>query len=321
MASEIRLYRSLDEARGRVSPSGLSIGNFDGVHRGHQELFQMLVRRCRSAGWNPVVLTFDPHPASVVAPDRAPRLLSSIEQRVRWMRDCGIEHVVVLPFTLEFSRLTPQEFVRQVVVEAAGAQLVVVGGNFRFGAGQAGNASVLAGLGKDFSFTTEVAAEVICRGRLVSSSAIRRLIEEGDIRTANRLLRRPYTLEGRVIPGHGVGKGQTVPTLNLASPSEVVPGRGVYVTRVHGGINGDAWPAVTNVGYRPTFGEDDKLSIESYILEEFRELAPVQIAVEFLFRLRDEKKFPSPEALKEQILRDVSRARRYFRLLRRRMLL
>ncbi|MFN7924660.1 MAG: bifunctional riboflavin kinase/FAD synthetase [Bryobacteraceae bacterium] len=316
-SGKLEVFRTLEEARGRFAPSALSIGNFDGVHRGHQELFQRLVARCRAEGsWKPSVLTFHPHPAKVIKPERAPRLLTDISQRLVKMRDCGIEQVLALPFTPEFSRLTPEEFARQVLVEAAGARLVVVGENFRFGAKQAGDVRLLGELGAGLGFATDIARGVVYRGTLVSSTEVRSRVERGDVRMANRFLGRPYALEGAVVSGHGVGSKQTVPTLNLATDAEVLPARGVYVTRVSDLASDRAWPAVTNVGFRPTF-QGDRLTIESFLLEGYSDPAPGRIRVEFLWRLRDERKFDSPEALKSQILRDVMRAKRYFARLRR----
>lgn len=306
------VFRSLEEARGKFAPSALSIGNFDGVHRGHQELFRRLVERCRAeGGWKPSVLTFHPHPTKVTKPERAPRLLTTIGQRLVKMRECGIEQVLVLPFTPEFSRLTPGEFVRSVLVEAAGAKLVVVGENFRFGAKQAGEVGALREAGASFGFATEIAGGVVYRGTLVSSTEVRKRIDCGDVRMANRLLARPYALEGAVVSGHGIGSKQTVPTLNLATDAEVLPARGVYITRVADLASERSWPAVTNIGFRPTFN-GDALTIESFVLEGYAEPAPGRIRVEFLWRLREERKFETPDALKAQIFRDVARARRYF---------
>ena len=313
MPGAIRIFRSLEEAKPVFGPSALTIGNFDGVHAGHRRILRRVSELARQHRWNPSVLTFDPHPAKIVAPARAPRLMTTPEQRCRFMEQEGIRQVLILPFTEALARMSPEEFVRQILVDALGAKAVLVGENFRFGRGQAGDVRLLRELGRELNFLTEVIPAVTLRHSLVSSSEIRRLVDAGDVSRAGRLLGRPFALEGDVVHGHGIGARQTVPTLNLATAAEVLPAVGVYVTRTQDidGSNGRSWPSVTNVGYRPTFGGTE-LSIETFLLATL-EGAPRRIRVEFLRRLRDEKKFDSPEKLKTQILADVRRAQAYFR--------
>jgi riboflavin kinase/FMN adenylyltransferase len=306
MPSEIRLYRTLGEARGRFGPSAVTIGNFDGVHRGHQALFDRLPGK----GAKPSVITFDPHPSSVVAPDRAPKLMSTLEQRVRWMRESGIEQVLVIPFDDAFSRLDAEAFARTVLVEAAGAKFVAVGSNFRFGRKAGGDTEMLSRLGRTLGFDTEAVDPVLWRGIVVSSTEIRRAVESGAVHCAARLLGRPFTLEGDVVSGHGVGSKQTVPTLNLAPVSEVLPASGVYISRVRDLDSDRRWPAVTNAGTRPTFA-GDRFAIESFILEGFSDPSPSRIGVDFLRRIRDEKRFADAAELKVQILRDAANAAKY----------
>ncbi len=308
-----RLFRTEAEATGAFGPSALSIGNFDGVHRGHQELFGRLVEWARQHNAKPSVLTFDPHPARVIAPARAPRLVSTFGERALWMGQSGIAQVLAIPFNLDFAALSPEEFVERVIVKATGARLVVVGDNFCFGRKQSGNVATLRSLGGRFGFKTEIVTGVTYRGRAVSSTAVRALIDAGDVAAAARLLTRPYALSGAVVAGHGVGSRQTVPTLNLATAAEVLPANGVYVTRVRDLDSDRHWPAVTNIGVRPTFAQDDKVSIESFILAGYSEPAPARIAVEFLEYLRPERKFPDPTALRQQILRDAGRAQAFHR--------
>ncbi len=308
-----RLFRSEAEATGAFGPSALSIGNFDGVHRGHQELFARLVEWARQHEAKPSVLTFDPHPARVIAPARAPRLVSTFGERALWMGQAGIAQILAIPFNLDFAALSPEEFVERVIVKAAGAKLVVVGDNFCFGRKQSGNVATLRSLGGRFGFKTEIVTGVTYRGRAVSSTAVRALIDAGDVAAAARLLTRPYALSGAVVAGHGVGSRQTVPTLNLATAAEVIPASGVYVTRVRDLDSARQWPAVTNIGVRPTFAQDDKVSIESFILAGYSEPTPARIAVEFLEYLRPERKFPDPASLRQQILRDAGRAQAFHR--------
>ncbi len=306
-----RIYRGLEEAAG-FGPSALTIGNFDGVHGGHREIFRRLTAIGRAEGWKPSVLTFDPHPAKVVAPARAPKLLSTVEQRCAWMGEAGIEQVLVLPFGAEMAALTAGEFVERILAGKLGARAVLVGGNFRFGKGAAGDADFLRRVGGPLGIRVEVVAGQLVRGRMISSTEIRRLIVAGEVSKAARLLGRPYALEGEVVAGRGVGSRQTVPTLNLATSAEVLPATGVYVTRTCDLDSARRWPSVTNVGRRPTFG-GERLSIESFLLEGLEVAAPARIRVELLLRLRDERKFDDAASLKAQILRDAARARSYFR--------
>jgi riboflavin kinase/FMN adenylyltransferase len=229
------------------------------------------------------------------------------------MASAGVEQILILPFDRGIAQWSPEEFVKQLLVERLGARAVLVGDNFRFGCRQAGDTRMLEALGRQLGFAVEIAPAVTCRGQVVSSSGIRNLLCAGRIGLANRFLGRPYALEGEVVSGRGVGSKQTVPTLNLATAGEVIPARGVYVTRVRDLDSAGAWTSVTNVGYRPTFGESDQLSIESFMLDPLSGDAPRRIRVEFLARLRGERKFESPEALKAQILRDVRAAQNYFR--------
>jgi riboflavin kinase/FMN adenylyltransferase len=310
MSSGIRVFRSLEEAKGNFGPAALTIGNFDGVHLGHARILRRVCEVSRERGWRPSALTFDPHPTRIVAPERAPRLMTTPMQRCRLMEQEGIAQVLVLPFTRELSQLSPEQFARGILVEALDARSILVGANFRFGHKHAGDTRLLKELGRRLGFDVEEIPSVTFRGIAVSSSAIRRLVESGEVARAGRLLGRPYTLEGDVVRGHGVGSKQTVPTLNLSTPAEVLPAVGVYITRTRAA--GTEWPSVTNVGYRPTF-EGKELSIETFLLAPLEGAAPGRIEVQFLRRLRDEKKFATPEELKAQILRDVRRAQAYFR--------
>jgi len=308
----MRIARTLEEAAA-FAPSAVTIGNFDGVHAGHKQLIDTVVEAARERGVHPVVLSFDPHPAAVVAPGRKPRLLTTQAQRCELIERENIESVVILPFTAEFSRLTPEEFAERVLAKALGARVVVVGENFCFGYRQSGDTEVLADLGLRLGFETRVLPPVKRRGRIVSSSEIRRAVESGRVQAAARQLERPYAIEGEVISGRGVGSKQTVPTLNLHTTAQVMPAHGVYITRTRElGDRRRHWNSLTNIGNRPTFGGGE-VSIETYLLDHFEDPAPIRISVEFLHRLRDEKKFDTPESLKTQILRDVGRAQTYLR--------
>jgi len=310
-----RVYTAANQVPAGFGPSALTIGNFDGVHAGHARILGEVVDAARAGGFTPSALTFDPHPTTVVAPERAPQLLTTVGQRVRLFEQAGIEAVLVLPFTPEVAALTPAEFVGGILVERLAARVVVVGDNFRFGRGQSGAVADLESCGQRLGFEVRIVQPVVWRGEAVSSSSIRKLVAAGDVARAARLLGRVFCLEGGVAAGHGVGARRTVPTLNLAPQSGLLPARGVYITCTQDLGSHRRWPSVTNVGFRPTFGGTE-LTIETHLLEPLEGADPVRIEVAFWGRIRDEIRFPTPEALRGQILRDVATAQRFFRRLR-----
>ncbi len=307
--------RGIEEAAG-FTPSVVTIGKFDGVHAGHAQLMRQVVAQAAREGLTPSVLTFDPHPLCVLAPERAPKPLATVEERCDRMRELGIEQIFVLPFTREIARLSPEHFVTQYLWDVMQARFVWVGDNFRFGHRQSGDPATLAALGERYGFETRRLDPVKWRGLVVSTSEVRTRIEGGEVSLAGRLLERPYALSGDVVRGQGVGSKQTVPTLNLRTDAPVLPRHGVYITRTTDPETGRRWNSITNIGVRPTFG-GDKLTIETFLLDPFDGATPSRIRVEFLRRVRDERKFESPEALKRQILHDVGRAQAYFRRLAR----
>ena len=309
----MQVYRSLAEVPADFGPCALTIGNFDGVHHGHRRILRSVTALAAERGWKSAVLTFDPHPTRVVAPERTPLLLTSPARRSQLMAEEGIEEVLILPFTAELARLSPEDFARQLLVERLGARAVLVGDNFCFGYRQSGNVKVLAELGARLGFETGIVSAVFWRGRMVNSSGIRSLIAAGRVALAARLLQHPYALEGTVVEGRGVGSKQTVPTLNLAPEDGLIPARGVYITRALDLDCARQWNAVTNIGYRPTFGAGGQLSIETFLLDPFAGETPRRLRLEFLWRVRDERPFETAAALKEQILRDVRVAQNYFR--------
>lgn len=309
------IYRSLAEIPAAFGPCAITIGNFDGVHLGHQEILRQVVEIARSEGWRSAAVTFHPHPTKLVAPERAPRLLTTPEQRARLIEQRGVDEVLILPFDSAIAHLSPEDFVRNILVDKLKTRAILVGDNFRFGHRAAGNVDTLEELGGKYSFETDVVPPVTWRNRIISSSAIRDAIQAGHVSIACRMLGRPYPLEGAVVHGAGVGARQTVPTLNLETGAEVLPKTGVYVTRTRDRMDPREWPSITNVGYRPTFNGHG-LTIETYLLTALDGPTPSEISVEFLHWVRDERKFDSPEALKAQILRDVARANAYHRRLR-----
>ena len=289
----------------------LTIGNFDGVHRGHQELIKQVCAIAREHGWTSAAVTFDPHPTKLLAPQRAPKLLMPLEARIAQMKRYGLDEVMCLPFDHAMASLSPDQFAQQVLKDKLDAKAVVVGDNFRFGHKQAGDVHALAELGAKYGFLTQAIGAVVVRGRIASSSAIRHLLAAGEVSKACRLLNRPFSIEGTIVSGHGIGTKQTVPTLNLDTTAEVLPANGVYITSTLLPGHDQPVPSITNIGMRPTFG-GDKLTIETFLLGPFTE-QPTTITLFFHRHVREEQQFPSPEALRTQIMKDVGRANAYWR--------
>jgi riboflavin kinase/FMN adenylyltransferase len=309
----IPVYRSVEEIPAGFGPSVAAIGNFDGVHRGHRSILSAVVEEARQLGVRSVAITFDPHPNVFLRPHKAPKLLTSMDERVKLLAAAGVDAVLVLKFDASLARLTAREFVRTVLVGVLGIKGLHEGGNFHFGHGARAGVHQLQKFGAEFGFGVQVHSSVQVRGLEVSSTAIRALVAQGDMRRARWMLGRPFALRSTPARGRGIGTRLLVPTVNLAPYPNLLPGFGVYVTRMT--VDGRRFQAVTNVGNRPTFGAPS-FAVESYILNfqpiELNEETPIDL--EFLLRLRGEIVWPSPEALKEQILKDVARAKRYFRL-------
>jgi riboflavin kinase / FMN adenylyltransferase len=312
-SDEMRVFRSLAEIPAGFGPSVAAVGNFDGVHCGHREILAGVVDEARAIGARAVAVTFDPHPEHFLRPDKAPRLITPTAERLRLLAETGIDAALVLKFDAALAHLAPREFVERILVDALGVRAVHEGQNFRFGHCAAAGVEELAAMGAELGFTVCVLGAVCVRGLEVSSSAIRALVTAGDMRRARWMLGRPFTVLSTPARGRGIGTRLLVPTVNLAAYNGLLPAFGVYVTRLK--IAGRAFESVTNVGNRPTFGEAS-FAVETHILNfepvEINEETPLEL--EFLMRLRGEREWPSPEALKAQILKDVARAKRYFQI-------
>ena len=309
----MRVITDLQELVGTPAPSVVTIGNFDGVHLAHQTLLRRVVEVARPQGLRATAITFEPHPIKVLSPDRAPKLLTPLQRKVELIESTGIDLLVVLPFTRELARQSPLEFVRKVLVRPLQASSVHVGPNFRFGYRQSGDTEILEELGTQEGFRVEVVPLLYVRGDRVSSTRIRELLTEGRVHKANRLLGRPFSSRGPIVAGMGVGHKHTVPTLNLAPIEEQLPKVGVYVT--HTLLGGVPHDSVTNVGFKPTFG-DHRLTVETFLLNYSGQIDEVDMEIEFLYRLRDEMKFQNPAILKVQIQEDARRSLKFFRLLK-----
>jgi len=292
----------------------VTIGNFDGVHLAHQTLLRRVVEVAQQQGARATAITFEPHPIKILAPDNAPKLLTPLSRKVELIAATGIDLLVVLPFTRELAHQSPLDFVRRVLVDPLHTSSVHVGPNFRFGYRQSGDTEILQALGNQEGFRVEVLPMLRVRGDRVSSTRIRELLTEGHVHRAQRLLGRPFSSRGPIVAGLGVGRKHTVPTLNLAPIEEQLPKVGVYVTRTRlGGVSHDS---VTNVGFKPTFG-DHRLTVETFLLEFSGQIDEADMEIEFLYRLRDEMKFQNPAILKVQIQEDARRSLKFFRLLKK----
>ena len=285
-----------------------AIGNFDGLHLGHRKILRFLVVAAEADGLEPLVLTFSPHPEKVLGRSRI-AMIQTIAQRLEGIRTQGVKTTVVAPFNRAFSLLSKEEFARDVIVSVLHSKLVVVGENFRFGRRREGDIRELRRLGRVFGFSVRPVSAAVRRGKMVSSSLIRKLLQAGRVEEAADLLGRPYEIEGRVIRGSARGRSLGIPTANIETANEITPA-GVYLTEVLIGRN--AFPSLTNVGRRPTFGRDT-LHIESYLFGFRGSAYGRRIRLRFFRKLRPERKFAAPEALITQINADIAAAGSFFR--------
>ena len=313
----MQIYRSISELPREMPRTVAAIGNFDGVHRGHQEIIGRVLDRASALGAQSIAVTFDPHPLAVLRPQQAPQLITPMPERLRLLATTGIDATLVLPFTREFSMQTPREFAERILCGALRVAEVHEGDTFRFGHDAAAGIAELRELGGELRFTVVSHGSLKVRGITVSSSEVRRRITAGQLGVAKALLGRPFSILSTPAAGRGVGTQLKTPTINLAPYRDLLPPDGVYVTRARIGDGGDAplLNAVTNAGSRPTF-EGAGYAVESHLLDgpppvELTESTPIELC--FLMRLREERRFPSPEDLKAQIFRDVARAKEYFR--------
>jgi len=285
----------------------VALGNFDGVHLGHRAILKTAIDRARVANGTSFALTFTPLPAKVLTPERAPCLLLTPEDKLELLRLSGLNGVLVVKFTRELSLLSPRDFVREFLLDKIGARAVVVGHSVSFGYKRAGNASVMVELGREFGFEAIVVGPIrVNQGEDVSSTRVREVILKGDLKRAADLLGRYYFLSGTVIRGRERGRQIGFPTANLACETECLPPDGVYASRVL--LDDGAYPAITNIGMRPTFAESQR-SIEAHIFDFDRDLYGQKIRLELIERVRPEQKFPSAEALGRQIALDIQRVK------------
>jgi riboflavin kinase / FMN adenylyltransferase len=313
------IFRQLAEIPADFGPSIATIGNFDGVHRGHQWVIAEVVARARTLGIPSIAITFDPHPARVIRPESSLPLITPLSEKLELLAATGIDAVLILPFTSEFSRMTARAFATDILQQTLHVKELHEGETFRFGYQAEAGIESLEALGRELGFTVKVYAPRSVRGHAISSSRVRQLIADGDVSHVRAPLGRCFAIRGTPASGRGYGTRYTVPTINLATYAELLPANGVYITTltIGSGASSETFDAVTNIGNRPTFGEDS-FTVESHLLN-FHPIAldeQTQLTLTFLKRLRPEIRWPSPEALREQIGRDVAKATRYFNICR-----
>ncbi len=310
MNFEMKIFNDIATLRAHLSaPTVATIGNYDGLHRGHRAILDRVLERAGQISGCSLIITFDPHPLSVLAPDRAPRQIVTLRQKLALLREAQLGFVLILPFTMELAEVTPEGFVRDYLSSGLGLREVYVGANFNFGRGRAGSAETLVQFCGEVGIHAEKVPEIRNLGSPISSSRIRRALQAGEVELACELLGRPYAIEGTVVHGDGRGAELGFPTANLNASNTLIPQDGVYVTQAV--IEGDARPAVTNIGARPTF-TDAHYAIETHLLDGPGDLYGKEIEVRFLARLRQELRFDSAEALVDQVRKDIERAREFF---------
>jgi riboflavin kinase/FMN adenylyltransferase len=312
----MQVFHQLESIPADFGPTVVSVGNFDGLHRAHRQVLSDIVQRARKLSAKSVAVSFDPHPVRILRPDFPLKLITPTPEKIRLLGTTGVDAVLLLPFTRDLSLMTPQQFAEGILKKALHARELHEGFNFRFGHKALGDVNLLKQLGHKLDFAVEVYPEMRLRSEPVSSSHIRELVSTGRVSRARYLLARPFSVLSTAGRGRGYGAKHTVPTINLSLYEELLPQHGVYVTRTR--VAEECFDSVTNVGNRPTFGADS-FAVETHLLNFHPlDLTPeTEIEIYFLQRLRDEIKFPSVDALRDQIAKDVKHARRYFHLLSR----
>jgi riboflavin kinase / FMN adenylyltransferase len=306
------VFHSLDELPanfGAGRRTVLTVGVFDGLHVGHQKILQSVRDRARATGERTAVVTFDPHPMRVLAPEKAPVMIQTLAQRLAGFEKMGLDTALVLQFDRALSQVSAEEFIERFLVHGLRAGAILIGANFRFGRGGAGDANLLADFGRRAGFEVEIILPVEIEGQIVSSTAVRNAIAGGNVAGAIPLLGRPFCLTGEIKPGDGRGRTILFPTLNLVPEQELLPKLGVYATETV--VSNETHASVTNVGTRPTFNGAG-VTVESHLFGFHETLTSGPMEVRFHARIRDEQKFSGPEALRAQITRDIDAAQKYF---------
>lgn len=300
------LITDLKNIQKKFDKSILTLGNFDGLHLGHQELVRMIIHRAREVGAVSMVVTFRPHPLKILAPEKCPPLISIYEEKIRLFERLGIDVLVKIPFTLEFSSMSPEDFVRDILCNTLGAKEIFVGYNYRFGRGREGDIQKLRTLGEKYGFTVREIEQIAVDGEVISSTKIRTLLRHGDVEHAAKLLGRTYAITGIVVRGDGRGKGLGFPTANIAPKHAIIPADGVYAVRLV--VRERVYDGIANIGMRPTFNKKI-LAIEVHVFNFSEDIYGEDISLCFIRKIREEKKFKGSEALVTQIKSDIETAK------------
>lgn len=306
----MKILRSLNEIHQKFSNPVLTLGNFDGVHRGHQAIFKKVVERARAIQGTSIAFTFEPHPLKVLAPDRSPKLLNTFRAKMELIADMGIDIAICAKFTSEFAAQDPEDFARKVLHEQIGVKEIFVGYDYAFGKGRGGSIASLRAVGEASGFVVNVVNPVRVNNVIASSSTVREFISTGKVEEAAELLGRYYAIEGEIVHGSRRGHKLGFPTANVRTPNELLPPYGVYAVRAK--VDGDSYDGVAAIGVRPTF-DTGFFSIEVYLFDFYRDIYGKQMEVSFIRYLREEKKFSDPNALIEQMHRDVEDAKKALR--------
>ena len=304
----MRIFESLDFSERFVNPV-LTIGNYDGLHLGHRRIIEKIQEKAFDLNGTSMLMTFHPHPLTILRPDKFIGLITPLHIKKRLIEEAGIDVLIIIPFTDDFRDITPEAFVNNLLVKKLGIKGLIVGYDFKFGKEGKGNVEHLAFHSTEYGFFFEIQGAITFDGEKVGSNRIRKMIQEGDVGKAALHLDRPYMIEGTVVKGEGRGRTIGFPTINLKTEFPLIPKRGIYITDVD--VGGKRYPAVTNIGYNPTF-DGQSLTIETYILDFSGDLYDRNIALYFLERVRDEVRFSGVDELKERIWKDVEAAREYF---------
>ena len=303
----MEVFNGIQAVRGKLKKPAITIGNFDGVHKGHQALFEKVRLWAQKLGGQSAVMTFDPHPLKVLSPEKAPAFITCHRLKMDLIAGCGIDATIVIPFNHLFSRMSAREFVEIILVEHIGARAIIVGHDYRFGHTREGDIDFLRRLGREYGFEVDTVEGIRIDDKVVSSTAIRRMIAGGLIKDANELLGHLFEVRGEVITGQRRGILLGFPTANIRMPAMASPPTGVYVIEAE--VEGKKYGGAANLGYNPTFGNTE-LSLEAHLFDFNGDLYGKTIAVRFIDRLREEVRFPGPAELAAQIGRDVAEAKK-----------
>ena len=306
----MHIFRSIDEITEKLPNAVVTIGNFDGVHLGHREIFRRVKREAAALGGVSLVITFIPHPIKMLGVHKGLRLINTYAEKELLLEASGIDYLLIIPFTAEFASISAERFVRDILVGAIGVRKLIIGYDYAFGKNRQGDVAMLRHMGDDLGFTVDVLEPIALSGLVYSSTAVRRMIAEGDVRGVVRLIGRHFSVGGTVVHGKQRGKGLGFPTANLQTDKELIPKPGVYAVKVK--VDDATYDGACNIGDNPTFG-NGSLSIEVFIFDFDGDIYGREVRLYFVDRIRDEVTFPNPQALQEAIARDVARCREILR--------